>query len=360
MKTIKLAALSLLLAPVLAFAQVDEASAGLRPDSPFYFFDRIGEAIQRVFTFNPEAKAKLEISFAAERISEIKVILESKGIDAKGLDVAEKRLADNLTRVAGIVEKEKNKGKDVSELAKKLTDDFEARKDALEDAFENEKDALEVKIEELKNKIKEAQKAGDSATVESLSAELGKLKAQKETLSNKIEEKKNELEESKELLEKEMNAKEEAAKKIAEAEKKMTAIKNEEMKKGIDVPSDIIAKFDTTIAKAKAAYDAGNYDEARNLAKEAKKIAAIGSELAEKMKEERELEDDETLLGEEAKEARQLQFEMDKKLIEINMETEKKAAEEVKREDEKAAEELKKQLEETMEGLKKEQERMGY
>ncbi len=360
MKTIKLAVFSLLIAPVLAFAQADASSAGLRPDSPFYFFDRIGEAIQRVLTFNPEAKAKLEISFAGERIAEIKIVLESKGVDAKGLKVAESRLADNLSRAAAIVEKEKNRGRDVSALAKELTDDFDAHKSILEDAFESEKESLESKIEELKDKIKEAQKAGDSALVQLLSGNLTGLKAQKESLSSRLEEQKNELEERKEFIEKEMGAKEEAAKKIAEAEKKMAEIVNENRKKGIDIPADIVAKFNSAIAKAKVAFDAGNYEEARNLAKEAKKIAAIGSELSEKKKEEMEMEEGKELLGEDAFKAREIQFEMDKKLMESNMEMEKKAMEETKHEDEKAMEELKKQMEQTMEELKKEQEKIEY
>lgn len=360
MKTIKLSVFSLLIAPILAFAQVDTPSAGLTPDSPFYFFDRIGEAIERVFTFNPGAKARLEISFAAERISEIKVILESKGIEAKGIDVAKSRLADNLSRAALIVNKEKNKGKDVSALAKELTDDFDASKSILENTFKAEKESLEAKIDELKGKIKEAVKAGDSALVESLSANLGELRTQKELLGNKIDEQEKDIEEHKDLLEKEMEAKEEAAKKIAEAEKKMSEILNGNMKKGIDVPADIVAKFDMAISKAKAAYDAGNYDEARSLAKDAKKIAAIGSELAEKMKEDRESDEDEDLLGDDANKAREHQLEMDKKLMESSMEQKKESMEEAKHQDEKAAEDLKKQLEETMETLKKEQEKLGY
>ena len=356
MKTIKFAVFSLLIAPVLAFAQVDAPSAGFTPDSPFYFFDRIGEAIERVFTFNPGAKAKLEISFAGERISEIKVILESKGIEAKGLDVAKSRLADNLTRAAGILNREKSKGKDISALAKELTDDFDAHKSILEDAFKSEKESLETKIDELKGKIKEAIKAGDSALVESLSASLGELRTQKELLGNKIDEQEKEIDEHEDIFEKEMSAKEEAAKKIAEAEKKMSEILNENMKKGIDVPADIVAKFNLAISKAKAAYDAGNYDEARNLAKDAKKIAAIGHELAEKMKEERESDEDEDLLGDDANKAREHQLETDKKLIELRMEEKKESMEEAKHQDEKAMEELKKQMEQTMEELKQKQE----
>ena len=76
------------------FAQSQQAalpSAGLTPESPFYFLDKFGEALRSFFTFNPEGKAHLQITFAAERIAEIKVVLETKGVDAKGLEVAQGR-----------------------------------------------------------------------------------------------------------------------------------------------------------------------------------------------------------------------------------------------------------------------------
>ena len=64
-----------------AFAQSPQVtlpSAGLTPESSFYFLDKFGEALRSFFTFNPEGKALLEITFASERVAEIKVILETK------------------------------------------------------------------------------------------------------------------------------------------------------------------------------------------------------------------------------------------------------------------------------------------
>ena len=75
----------LLLTPFSALAQTTLPGAGLTPESSFYFFDRIGEALQEFFTFNPEAKARLQITFAAERVAEIKIILETKLIFMKML-----------------------------------------------------------------------------------------------------------------------------------------------------------------------------------------------------------------------------------------------------------------------------------
>ena len=129
MKYITYAVVSVLVVPFLVFAQTQSSalpSAGLTPASPLYFFDRLGEALQEFLTFNPEGKARLQITFAAERIAEIKVMLETKGVEAKGLDVAQSRLQASIAKAAGIVESEKSKGKNVSKLAKSLSDDFDA------------------------------------------------------------------------------------------------------------------------------------------------------------------------------------------------------------------------------------------
>ena len=74
-------ALVFMLSPVEGFAHEPVAlpNAGLTPESAFYFVDKIGEALREFFTFNPDAKAHLQIDFAAERIAEIKIILETKG-----------------------------------------------------------------------------------------------------------------------------------------------------------------------------------------------------------------------------------------------------------------------------------------
>src|SRR3989344_2742597 len=148
MKTIKPILISLLFIPVVAFIlspvegfahePVALPNAGLTPESAFYFVDKIGEALREFFTFNPEGKAHLQIDFAAERIAEIKIILETKGVNAKGLEVAQSRLQANIARAAGIVESEKSKGKDVRELAKSISEDFDVNKETLTQSLNDE------------------------------------------------------------------------------------------------------------------------------------------------------------------------------------------------------------------------------
>lgn len=66
--------LTLLIAP--AIAREGLPSPGVTPDSWLYGLDRAIEALQKAFTFAPEAKAKLALQLAAERLSEAEEMLE--------------------------------------------------------------------------------------------------------------------------------------------------------------------------------------------------------------------------------------------------------------------------------------------
>ena len=92
-----------------------------------------------------KARPDFKLLFAVERVAEIKVVLETKGVDAKGLEVAQARLQGNLERINAILADQKADGEDVSALAKELDDDFDGPKSALKEAFKAEKRALEAK-----------------------------------------------------------------------------------------------------------------------------------------------------------------------------------------------------------------------
>ena len=327
-----------------AFAQSPQValpSAGLTPESNFYFLDKFGEALREFFTFNPEGKARLQITFASERIAEIKVILETKGVEAKGLEVAQSRLQAHLANAATIVVDQKAEGKDVSQLAKELDDEFEGPKTALEQVFKAEKRALEAQEKELKGKILEARRVGDTAQVESLIQQPGQIKAQNELLELKEEEAEEALEQEEERLEEEMEAKEEAEKAIREAEKEMQEVLDEAAEEDVTVPAQAFGKFDSLLAQAKSAFTTGNYQEAKRLAKQAEKNLDAVEEATEDLEDAKEKEEE---------------------LKEEQEEKEREAKEEqkgtVKEEAEKDAERLEKEREKAEEATQKAEEQL--
>ncbi len=248
---IKIALISLLIAPVLVFAQAGSpaeglSKAGLTPESPFYFLDKIGEALQDFLTFNPEAKARLQVAYAAERVAEIKIILETKGVEAKGLDVAKARLEANAARAATIVEKEKGKGKDVSKLAGEIVDNFHLQRKAAKQAFDAAKDEFKTKKRELHNQLLAAIEAGDTVLQEQIRAELvqietakdeaeakkdatiASLEAEKDRLQDELEEKKLQEDEARDAVERADDERKRVEERQLELEERML---EEEVKK---------------------------------------------------------------------------------------------------------------------------------
>lgn len=285
----------------VSYAQGQAANAGLTPENPFYFLDKLGETLQEFFTFNPEGKARLQITFVAERVAEIKVILETKGVKAKGWEVAQSGLLANIAKAATIVEQEKTKGKDVSQLARDINDEFNSQKEDLKEAFREQKRALKIQEEELKEKIREARLAGDTAQIEVLLKQLTEVKAQKDLLKLKDDEREEALEKEEEKLEQAMEAKEDAEEAIQEAEEEKEEMLDEASEEDVTLPADAFTKFDRLLSQAKELFEKGNYQGAKQLAKQAEKslekVADAAEELYKANENEQEMKDEKEFEG---------------------------------------------------------------
>lgn len=329
-------AIALVGSPV--FANGDDSHAplpnpGLTPESPFYFLDRLGETIRSIFAFSPEAKARVQIKFAAERIAEINIILENKGVEAKGLDVAQARLASHIANASNILTSEKNKGKEVSALAKEINDDFKSSKSTLIGKFKEEKRKLEAREEELENELKAAVQTGDVALQEQIAAELGRVKGQLELIEARKDALEEELEKDEEKIEEALEAEEKARKAIREAEEEKEEVLEEAAEEGVELPANTFARFDNFLAQAKSAFEAGDLESARALAKRAEDTLEEVEDLIDALEEAREEE------GEE---------------LEEELEKEEGAREKEKEDLEKQLEGLDKEIEKELEGVEKE------
>lgn len=287
--------LALTLSPFLAFAQTELVlpRAGITPESTFYFADRLSEAFRQFFTLNQEGKARLQIVFAAERVAEIKIMLETKGVETKGLDIAQSRLRAHVADAATIIAAEKADGKDVAALAKELGDGLNGPKSALSEAFKSEKRALQAKEKELKIKTREAQAVGDATRVTALLKTLDEVRAQRELLELKEEAAEEALEREEERIEEAMEAKEEAEKAIREAEEEQQDVFEEALEEGVAVSAEAFAQFDSLLAQAKSALTAGNFTEAKQLSKQAAKSLDVVEETIEALEETREAKEQE-------------------------------------------------------------------
>ncbi|HAQ02514.1 MAG: hypothetical protein US04_C0001G0421 [Candidatus Nomurabacteria bacterium GW2011_GWD2_36_14] len=329
--------MSLIFIPFLVSAEnsVVLPEAGVTPQSSFYFFDKLGEALQRLFTFSPESKAKLEISFAKERIAEIKVILEKNGVNAKGLSVAEEQLGKNLANATSIVTDQKKEGKDSSALSKEISDELDPAHKELKSVFKSEKDAIEAQIEALKVKLSEARLALDTTLVESLTKEISDLKAQEELLGKYEDDNDDNIEEENDNLDEVLGLEKSASEKIREAEEAKAEFLKEVEAGNITIPDGVVKSFDALLSQAKTAFDAGKYVEAKNLAKEAKKslkkLIKNLEDFSNTLEDKEDLNDEKKMLQSELEnklkdadkeEAKQIKEEMKQKIEELNKEQE--------------------------------------
>lgn len=339
MHTIKSIFILILFVPFLVFAQNQAVlpNAGITPESPFYFFDKFGEALRAFFTFNPEGKARLQITFAAERMAEIKLILDTKGVEAKGLETAQDRLQAQLASAATIVADLKSGGKDVATLADDLANAVEAPKSVLAQTFKEQKRALKAKEKELKARFQAARRAGDTTQKEVLTQELGKIKAQLKLLELKEKDIDDDIETEEERIEEQMEMRAEVEKKIRKAEKEKQEALDEAAEEKLTIPPEAFNAFEHHLSEARSALAAGKFDEAKHHAEEAKenleKIDDTVDDLGEAKEEERELK-------EEREEQEGKESEATKKQDEKVRKDAKKEAERLEKDSKKAEEKI--------------------
>lgn len=101
--------LTLLIAPAIARGGLP--SPGVTPDSWLYGLDRAIEALQKAFTFTPEAKVKLALQLAAERLSEAREMLE-RGKAELAASIAEdyRKEMDEAARYGGAMAEAAKRG----------------------------------------------------------------------------------------------------------------------------------------------------------------------------------------------------------------------------------------------------------
>jgi len=98
--------LGLLLVATASTGAVTLPPAGLTPASPFYFLDTFGEWVQEIFAFSDESKAQLQITFAAERLSEMRLLSEGDEDIDELIEKTGDRLDAHLAKALDIVSEE--------------------------------------------------------------------------------------------------------------------------------------------------------------------------------------------------------------------------------------------------------------
>lgn len=173
-----LAASSAHAAPVAA----DQATAGLTPDSYFYFLDQFSQWLDLKLTFDPIKKVEKKLQYASEKMAEMKVLKDDNKLDKQTADSIDADYDNLSTDVASSTDALKSEGRDVAELIKKLEEQSAEHTAKLEEVLsgapEEAKDALEHALE--------VSKRGHEHAIEALSKEIEEGNIKEEELGEDV------------------------------------------------------------------------------------------------------------------------------------------------------------------------------
>ena len=174
-------------------------SPGLTPDSAFYFLDKFIEKLQEALTFGGDAKAKLQIKFAAERVAEIKAMISSGGANDPGISEAQARLKEHTKQANDIIKSEKDSGKDVTDLENELKSSIDENDNELENASKQAELQLHEQTKSLEQAIHEAEQIGDRAKIEVLKQQIKDAEINAESAKKQAERTRESLKEENKL-----------------------------------------------------------------------------------------------------------------------------------------------------------------
>lgn len=279
---------------VIGLSGIALASQRSLPGDKLYPIKILSEEVQSSLAYTPESKAIIYTSFTAKRVDEVKAILDQKDISPEILDLAMTNLQKNTNDTAAIIDEESQRGADVATLAKNINDSLDDSTEKLKQIFNNKKDDLKKEEVKLKDKIAEAIKTNDQATVASLTTRLGVTKNIRKSLESRwnnnektIKEKTNKIEKQMDDKEKLLNKKNRAEKTIAEAKNEKQQLVSDLLQRDTALATpDMFNEFDFFLNMAEKAYSENNYDDAQSAANESiAKLKIIENAVEEKSNE---------------------------------------------------------------------------
>lgn len=172
-----------------------EVSAGLTPNSAFYFFDGIGEWVSLKLTFNPVKKAEKKLQYASERLAELRKVAQTGDVTREKTEKITNSYEKFSQDAVDDADELRGEGKDVAELVRKIeaiaVQHTAVLKEVIDKAPEQAKEALEHALE--------VSQRGHERVIEAIEKEIEEgdieIEELEEDLKEEIEERKREHEE---------------------------------------------------------------------------------------------------------------------------------------------------------------------
>lgn len=237
---------------------------GLIPTDFFYFLDNWGENIRIFFTFNKEDKARLHLKYAKERAAEIKAVLADPNAKLENVAGAKENFDKQVADATAIIKEEKDKGMDVSALARELDDDLESSHDEIKGTLQDHANLTSQAESEIRAKLAalsptDPQVPGLTQALESILKE--KMEAVKEHDSIDAE-----LADKQEVFDEAMGPEIAAQKHLEQALRLREWVGKEEG----TFPGEFSSSTERLMKQAEDAMKRGDFEAAKNISEEAK------------------------------------------------------------------------------------------
>lgn len=289
MKKLLIAGAVLMFMPTVSFAEMSTTavtqatgtvtvtttitSPGLLPGDFFYFLDRWTEALNLALTFNNEKKARKHLENAKERVAEMDEVLKdpkAKLDDVKGAkDDADMDVAD----AASLVKGEKDKGNDVSGLSRELDDELDSVREALKNIFKEHRNESSRAEDEIRAKL--ASLAPGDPQIQGLTQALESIMKEKNDADKEDGDVDSDHNDEQKLFEEGMGKEISAQKHIDEAIRLKAHIDS----LGGQLSATVVASYQDLLSKAQTADARADFETAKELAKQAKKVLERAQDL---------------------------------------------------------------------------------
>lgn len=250
-------------------ASTTEQSAGVTPQSRWYFLDTLQESWKSFFTFSAEKKAAQQLEFAKERIEEKQTLLDQDTVEDTKVEKVDQRLQQNLQKTTDILDKSKQNGKDTTHLSEMLSTKIEDLRKKNDETVSQKLSEIEKDRAEIEEKLREAKALNDQTAILELTATLQKINAKSSILETKHSEQEDEIEHVAEKIDEHLSPADEATKKVRKIAEFRADVLAQFKRKNITPPVGAFDKLDALQREAQAALDAKDYQTAIMLAKKA-------------------------------------------------------------------------------------------
>ncbi|MEK9154497.1 MAG: DUF5667 domain-containing protein [Patescibacteria group bacterium] len=161
------------------------ASQNSLPGEALYPVKKLTENTRLAITSNQESKVRLEVSFAAKRISEIEKLIEKNGPESEQIEPTVLAFEAHWLRAAELIKEKGDKGDSSSALVKNINDFLSANKESLNQTLKNYESLAEEKENDLKTQIIQAQQSSDDSKTNALIDDLIEIKSRKDLIKLK-------------------------------------------------------------------------------------------------------------------------------------------------------------------------------